>query len=59
MSRYYRRRSPFMWVLLFLVAVVIVVFIAHVVYAWLLPLIPLIGAVLLITAFWWVGFRHH
>lgn len=58
MARYYQRRSPAVWVVAFLVAVIAVVFIAHVVYAWLLPLIPLAGAVLLVMALTWVGFRR-
>ena len=58
MARYYRRRSPALWVVGFLAAVIAIVFIGRVVYAWLLPLIPLAGAVLLVMALTWAGFRH-
>lgn len=58
MARYYQRRSPAVWVVAFLVAVIAVVFIAHVVYAWLIPLIPIVGAVLLVMALTWAGFRR-
>lgn len=56
--RYYQRRSPVLWVVAFLMAVIAVVFIAHVVYAWLIALIPIAGAVLLILVLTSVGFRR-
>lgn len=59
MARYYRRRrSPAVWVAGFLLAVIAVVFIAHTVYAWLVALIPVVGAVLLIVVLASVGFRR-
>ncbi|MEV0398773.1 hypothetical protein [Actinoallomurus sp. NPDC050550] len=58
MARYYKTRSPAWWVIGFLIAVIAVVFIGHVVYAWLIPLIPLVGAVLLVIALSWAGFRR-
>lgn len=59
MARYYRRRrSPALWSLAFLVAVIALVFIARVIYAWLIALIPILGSVLLVIALTSVGFRR-
>lgn len=58
MYRYYGRPSCVTWIVGFLAAVIAVVFIAHQVYAWLLPLIPILLAVLLTIALVWVGFRR-
>jgi hypothetical protein len=58
MARYYKTRSPAWWVAGFLLAMIAVVFIAHVVYSWLLPLIPLALAVLLVIVLSWAGFRR-
>lgn len=58
MFRYYRRPSCMTWIAGFLAAVIAVVFIAHEVYLWLLPLIPILGAVVLTMALVWVGFRR-
>lgn len=59
MARYYRRRSPMLWIVGFLVSIIAVTFIARVVYQWLLPLIPLVGAILLVIALTYTGFRRH
>lgn len=56
--RYYTRRSPALWVAAFLIAVIAIVFIAHVVYAWLIALIPVLGVVLLVMVLASVGFRR-
>lgn len=56
--RYYERRSPARWVVAFLIAVIAIVFIAHMVYAWLIALIPIGGAVLLVIVLVSVGFRR-
>lgn len=58
MARYYQRRSPPAAVAGVLIAVIALVFIAHTVYAWLLDLIPIVGAVLLVLVLIWTGFRR-
>lgn len=55
---YYKRRSPALWVAGFLLAVIALVVIARVVYPWLVALIPIVGAVLLVMALTWAGFRR-
>ena len=58
MARYYKRRSPILGLVGILIAVIALVFIAHVVYAWLIALIPILGAALLIIVLISAGFRR-
>lgn len=58
MARYYRRRSPLAWIAGFAAAVFTFVLGAHLLYRWLLPLLPLAGSLLLVSILMSVAFRR-
>ncbi|POM23638.1 hypothetical protein BTM25_47970 [Actinomadura rubteroloni] len=57
MRMYYRR--PWMGrILAFLIAIPVLAYVGRLVSDWLIPILPLIGAAILVIVFWAVGFRR-
>ncbi|WUH96802.1 hypothetical protein OHR68_24940 [Spirillospora sp. NBC_00431] len=56
--RIYYRRPWLGRILAFLIAIPIVAYLGRLLSEWLIPILPLVGGVILLIVFWWVGFRR-